>query len=230
VEENSKKSLILILVLTLVFGVACYMLAKKVDKDIANVSATKQKIDELSRYAVDQKARIEEYKSVAAYQENLTKDLAGVDDIIDMLEQLETVSQITKTKLSIKLEQGVIGGGKIEFKDEKEKAEFLKSISVKEYTQPQVASQQGQQTSQKPVNVALTMQQQATQSETSQKLKINYIEIDLSISGGYDEIRSFLQLMDNSRYIFNIKEIRLNKVAEGNIDALIRLRAFIFEQ
>lgn len=215
-----KKELLIILILTAVFGALGFGLATYLDKAIANVNSTRYRIDELTRFATDQETRTYEYKSVQEYTETLGEDLPEIEDIIEILEQLETISTITGTQIGIRLEEGVIGEDSVEFKDEEERIEFLKKIEVKEYSPPE-DSPEGQL-----INVALETQEPASEDQ----LKINYLEVYISLKGSYNQIRSFITLLQDSTFLFDIVEIRLVKITENQLEGNIEVRAFIFEK
>lgn len=219
--KESKKDLLIILILTIVFGIGAYLLAGQVDKTVSDVTAIRHEIDELTRIASDKEGKIEEINAVANYDKMLNENLPEISEIISILEQLENIAKLTGTEVSISLEEGVIGEGEIEFKEEKEKIEFLKKLEVKEYT-PENKSQDSDN------NVVLQMMQES--GEEGEELKISYLEIDLSITGVYDGIRSYISLLETSNYFYNIREIRLSKSEEGYIEGSLKIRAFIFEK
>lgn len=225
-DKNAQKELLTILVTTVVAGFAAFFLAGMFDKNVSEVTATRYDIDDLTRSAVDPQVRAEENEAVEEYTNTMGESLPSVDNIVDILRQLEVLSQLTNTELVIKLEEGVVGEGQIDFTDDKEREKFLKTLEVKEYQPPAQTDTQTSTNTNATTNVALQMTEQ--KSEES-KLKINYIEITLDLTGTYQQIRTYLSTLENSKYIFSLKELRLNKIDEGNLNGLIRIRAFIFE-
>jgi hypothetical protein len=219
-DVKPKKELLIILILTAVFGALGFGLATYLDTTIATVNSTRYKIDELTRFATDRETRAYEYRSVQEYTVTLSENLPEIEDIIEILEQLETISTITGTQIGIRLEEGVIGEGSVEFEDEEERIEFLKRIEVKEFSPPE-DSTEGQL-----INVALETQDQTSED----KLKINYLEVYISLKGSYNQIRSFITLLQDSTFVFDIAEIRLVKTTENQLEGNLEVRAFIFEK
>lgn len=222
-STKSSKELIIILTLTIVVGVAGFFFAKRIDETIANVTEIRHHVDELMRFATNQEERIKEIQTVDEYAEVLESNLPHSENLVDILEQLETMAYITENSLSISLEEGSISGGKLDFTNKQEKNDFLNSLTVKEYTIPQPQTD----SSSEPVNYALQLTQPQEQKESD--FKINYVEINLILNGSYDSYRKFVSLLDSSKYLFNIKEMRINKSTDGNIEGTLIVRAFIFE-
>lgn len=226
-EGKTKKELLMILILTAVFGFASYIVAQLLDGTISDINSTRYQIDELTRYASDKESRIEEFEAVNSYTEVIEESLPETENIIGVLEQLENIAHIAGASISIGLEEGVIGEGGVEFKDEKEKTDFLKSLEVKEYEATETTAPDTT-TSSQPENAALQVIE--SEAPTEEEFKINYLEIDLSLNGTYDQIRTYISLLQESKYFFNIKELRLVKLEEGEISATLSVRAFIFEK
>lgn len=226
-KAKTKKELLMILILTVVFGSVSYVLAQLLDGAISDIKNTRYQIDELTRYAADKETRIEEFESVSSYTEIIEESLPETEDIIEVLEQLENIAHIAGTSLSIGLEEGVIGEEGVEFEDEKEKEDFLKSLEVKEYEATDTTVQDTTASGQ-PQNAALQMMESAASEE--EEFKINYLEIDLSLKGTYDQIRTYVSMLHESKYFFDIKELRLVKLEEGQISGTLGVRAFIFEK
>lgn len=223
--KQTQKQLLLILALTIVFGVGAYFIGKAVDQTVAEVTKIRSEIDEKTRVATDVEVKIDEMNAVNDYREFVEENLPDISDLIDILEQLEVMAKMSDADLTLKLEEGVVGEGEIEFKDEREKQEFLKNIEVKEYTP--AASTTTQSGDVASTNVAL---QQQTTSTTKDELKINYLVVSANLRGNYGSVRKFIYLTQNSKYFFNLREVRLNKLEEGDIDATLQIRAFIFEK
>ncbi|MBN2015366.1 hypothetical protein JW766_00865 [Candidatus Dojkabacteria bacterium] len=225
--KQSQKDLLLVLGLTVVFGLIVYLLAQLVDNTVAEVTSTRNQIRELTRISGEDVSSEEEPLSTEEYKDLLDKNLPDISGIIEILDQLEVIAQITNVDLSIKLEEGIVGESDIEFKDTKERNTFLSTIEVKEYKfedQPQVAAPEGSE------NVVLQMMEEGGQTQEEPSLKINYLEVDLNVKGTYNAIRTYISLLRNSKYIFNIKEIRLNRTENGELDGSIKVRVFIFEK
>lgn len=225
-KKEINKELLMILVLTVVFGIGAFFLARQVDRNVNEITEIRHEIDELTRVAVDKETRVEELQDVEYYLQVLDEDLPEVDELIDILGQYELIGSLTGNEVTIKLEEGILGSGEIQFEDEKEKNDFLNSLDVKEYTTSETDSQTTSDTS---GNVVLQMMQESAEEEDD-TLKINYVEVDLSLRGSYKALREYIELMQNSKYIMTIKEIRIHKSDEGLLDTNILVRAFIFEQ
>jgi Tfp pilus assembly protein PilO len=224
--KQIQKQLLLILALTIVFGGVSYFIGKLVDETVAEVTHIREEIDEKTRVATDINTKIDEMNAVSEYKDFVEENLPNISDLIEILEQLEVMAKMSDVDLTLQLEEGVVGEGEIEFKDEVEKQQFLKNIEVEEYTpaaQPATTSTDAAST-----NVALQQQSASTQPES--ELKINYLLVSASLQGNYDSVRKFIYLTQNSKFFFNIKEIRINKKEEGELDTAMQLRAFIFEK
>ncbi|MBU0976085.1 MAG: hypothetical protein ABIE03_00395 [Patescibacteria group bacterium] len=221
-----KKELIKIFILTLIFGVGAYHLASLVDKKVAEVTEIRSKVDELTRISVKREGKQLEVREVEEYKQLFEEILPQTSDLIGILEQLEVISSISGTSVTIKLEEGVIGGDSIEFKDTKSKAEFLKKLEVKEYS-PTTEVSESDTSAQ--TNVALQMMQE-DDSSSQEKVKFQYLEINLVVRGNYTQIRKYISLLHSSEYIFNVEEVRINKTNEGGLESLMKIRAFIFEK
>jgi LAS superfamily LD-carboxypeptidase LdcB len=184
-EKYNRKEMLTILILTLVFSVGVYFLAKAIDSTVTNIAETEYKIDELTRVAVDAEAQAERIRVMDEFQEALAGNLGGIEDIPEMLQQLETISSLAGSDLTINIEDAVIGEEEIEFKDENKTRDFLTQLEVKEFsTSPTTTTDTGL------TNVALTMMEE----EEEERLKINYIEVDLVLKGTYNQIRTFIEL------------------------------------
>jgi len=221
--KKSNKELITILVLTVAVGIAGFFFATRIDTTIARVSEIRIDVDELTRYAINQEERIKEVQAVDDYTEVLEGNLPHSEDIISILEQIEAMSVISKTELNMKLEEGSISEGKLDFTNQKERDAFLKSLTFQEY----IPSEESTESSDQPVNIALQFAEEKQTQTTG--LKINYIGIDLTLHGTYEDIREFISLLHSSKYLFNVKEMRLNKTTNGDMEANLTIRAFIFE-
>jgi hypothetical protein len=227
-KNGLKKELLFILVLTLIFGIASFFIAKEVDRNVSEVTKIRYQIEELTRVAVDKENRIDEVQSVEYYLKFFNEELPGINEIIDMLNQIEDIGRLTNLKLTMKLEEGIVGSSDIEFVDEKEKNDFLKRLVLKEFTPEE--NNQSQNTGAASSNVVLQIMKEAEESEAVGNIKISYLDIDLSVDGTYDNIRMYIDLLQSSKYYFNISEIRLSKAEEGGLKGTIRVRAFIFEK
>ncbi|MDD3647136.1 MAG: hypothetical protein PHS44_01365 [Candidatus Dojkabacteria bacterium] len=225
-KSGSKKELIKIFILTLIFGVGSYYLANLVDKKVAEVTEIRNKVDELTRISVKREDQGLEIKEVGDYSQFFEKILPETSDIISILEQLEAISNISGTTVTLKLEEGVIGGDSIEFKDSKTKEEFLKKFEVKEYSP--TANTNGKTPDSAQTNVALQMMEENTSKED--EVKFQYLEVNLVLRGNYEQVRKFVGLLHSSKYIFNVEEIRINKTNDGGLESLMKIRAFIFER
>lgn len=222
-QQQTRKDLLTIFILSVVFGGATFFMSRLVDSSVANVINLRSDIDSLTRTPAGQTAMTEEVQAVEEAEQQLQGNLPETNEVIDILEQLEVISDITNTELTINLEEGILGESEIIFEDEKEKAAFLNKLKVKEYEVPQTtegATQEG--------NVALQMMEEE-EVQTTEGIKINYIEMNLVMSGTYDDIRSFIKLLQDSKYFFNIKEIKLIGIDGNQIESAITVRAFIFE-
>jgi len=225
-KKETNNELLIILILTVVFGISAFFLARQVDKNVNKITEIRHEIDELTRVAIDQESRVSEVQDVEYYLQVLDEDLPEVTELIDILGQLEQIGRLTSNDVTIKLEEGILGSGEIEFEDEKEKNDFLNSLDVKEYT----ATESTPETVSDPSgNVVLQMMQEA-EEDSSGNLKINYVEVDLNLKGTYEALRKYIELMQSSKYIMNIKEIRIHKTDEGMLETNLIIRAFIFEQ
>ncbi len=222
---ESKKELFMILTLTVIFGVATYFVANLVDKSVSEVTEIRHEIDELTRVSIDDEKKIEEIAMVEGYKVILDDNLPEIDEIITILEQVENIAQISGVQSSINLEEGVIGKGEIEFEDEKEKKDFLDSLNVKEYS----SDTEEQASTDTSTNVVLQMIEEKGDEQT-EVLNINYLEINLILKGEYEGVRIFISLLQDSKYFFNIKEMRLIKTEDGYIECTLSIRAFIFEK
>jgi hypothetical protein len=232
IQSHNKKELITILILAVLSGIVVFYCTKLVDKSIAEVTNARLEIDNLRRIADSRKEYIEEYKAIEDYKNFLDQNLPQAQNLIDILEQLEKMSRVANVSLTMKLEEGTVGGETIQFKSEKEKQDFLKTLNIKDYssTQSTGSSAATGTSTGKTVNIALEMQQNAQTTENASSFKISYIDIDLSAHGSYMDIRSFISLFDSSKYFFDIKELRMNKQTDGYVDSTIQLRAFIFSK
>lgn len=218
-----QKQLLLILVLTLVFGVAAYFLAGMVDERISDVIKIRNEVDELTRVAVDIDSKIDERNAVVNYKEMVEGTLPGPNDVISVLEQVELIAREYDLSITLNLEEGIIGSEGIEFKDETSKKAFLKTLEVEDYNpEPQT---QAPTTSNGLVNEAVVVEEEEEQEE----INISYLELVISMNGKYSSIRKFIEGLQQSRYFYNIKEIRISKVQEGNLSGTMIIRAFIFE-
>jgi hypothetical protein len=223
-DKALRNEMLTILLLTVLFGIGAYFLANVVDKSISDIEEKKHTIDELTRIAGDQESQVDQLDSMDNFEMVLEENLASIDELPEMLSQLETMASITNNDITIKLEEGVISDTGVSFKDEKEKNAFLQGLEVKEFTAPVTApTDEAAQSG----NVVLQLQEEQVQEES--RLTINYIEISVLMTGSYDHIREFIDLLQNSRYFFNIKEIRLSKKENGFVEANMGLRAFFFE-
>jgi hypothetical protein len=218
--------LLLILVLTVVFGFVVFILAKTIDKNVAEVTSIKSEIDELTRVAVKTEERVKNMNSVNDYKEFFDNSLSDISEMIQILEQLEVIANLSENELSLKLEEGVIGEGGIEFKDENQKQEFIQSLEVKEFSTEPTETQE--ETDPAVENVALLAMQEDT-AEMESEIKISYLEMDVNLKGSYHSVRTFISLLQNSKYYFNIKEVKINETEEGNVNASLIVRAFLFE-
>lgn len=229
-EKNSKTGMIRILIITIIFGVSAFFVAKLVDSNVAKVTELRNDIDEMKRIASNKEDKIEQLQDVDNYTEFYEEMLPKTEEIIGMLQQIEAIGQMTNTSVTIKLEEGVITIDSIEFKDTKEKTEFLKSLEVKEYSpQEAEASETPTEQTQGPgTNVAMQFGSSETGTGESD-IKFQYLEINLNIKGKYEDIRRYISLIQKSEYIMNIEEIRMVKTKDGRLDTGITLRAFIFE-
>ncbi len=225
-KKETNKELLMILILTVVFGIGAFFLARQVDKNVSEITEIRHEIDELTRVAVDQDARVKELQDVEYYLQVLDEDLPEVTELIDILGQYELIGRLTDNDVTIKLEEGIVGSGEIQFEDEKEKNDFLNNLDVKEYTTSETDTST---TSDPSGNVVLQMMQEAEEEDTG-NLKINYVEVDLNLKGSYKALREYIVLMQSSKYIMNIKEIRIHKTDDGIIETNLLVRAFIFEQ
>ena len=131
--SKSNKNLIVILAVTVFAGFGAFMLGRSIDSSVASINEVRYQIEEKTRFAIDQESRIEELRSVEAYIGFFEENLAGSEDVILMLEQLEYISRTVNLDFVIKLEEGTIGEGEIEFLDSTSKQKFLSSLEVKEY-------------------------------------------------------------------------------------------------
>ena len=229
-EKNSKTGMIRILIITIIFGVSAFFVAKLVDSNVAKVTELRNDIDEMKRIASNKEDKIEQLQDVDQYSEFYEEMLPKTEEIIGMLQQIEAIGQMTSTSVTIKLEEGVITIDSIEFKDTKDKAEFLKSLEVKEYSpQEAEASETPAAPAQGPgANVAMQFGSSETGTGESD-VKFQYLEINLNVKGTYEDIRRYISLIQQSEYIMNIEEIRMVKTKDGRLDTGITLRAFIFE-
>lgn len=223
-DQRNRKEILTILVLTLVFGVGAYFLGRMVDNTIANIAATENKLDELTRVAVNAESQAERIRVMDTFSMAMEDNLGGIEDIPKLLQQLEVMASLTDMDLTMSLEEAVIGDEGLEFKDEKKKQEFLNQLEVKEYSTTTSESD----SSQGVVNVALTLKEEKDKEE--EKLTINYLEVDLVMGGTYRQVRTFISLMENSRYFFNIEEIRMNKMDAGKVEAVLKIRAFVYDK
>ena len=222
-SKDIQKKFLLVLLLTVMVGMAVFFTAKYVDRNISEATTLKNQAEKETRVASDKKTQIEQNNLVEEYKTKLDKNLARSDDIITILEQLEIIGQLTNVAVKIKLEEGVIGQEGIQFKDITEKQEFLNTLEVKEYTQEEASKDSSSQ------NVVLQLMQQQ-QGQTPATIKISFLEIDLALKGTYFDLRAYVNLVQNSHYFFNIKELRFNKIDDSSVlDCNLQMRAFIFE-
>jgi len=133
-DKKGQKELLTILVMTVIAGAIAFLLSNIFDKTVSEVTSTRYEIDELMRAAVDSETRAQELEAAENYTNILGESLPSVENIVDILRQLEVLSELTGTELIINLEEGVVGEGQIDFTDDKEREEFLKTLTVKEYT------------------------------------------------------------------------------------------------
>lgn len=225
--KGSKKELIKIFLLTILFGFGAYYLASAVDEKVAEVRDLRAKVDELTRISVKRDDQDEEIRRVDEYKSFYDEILPETVDVIDILEQMEIMSDVAGTDITVKLEEAVISEDSIEFKDTKSKTEFLKKLEVKEYS-PAYSDQSSTDSTQ--TNVALQMVQGQGTPPDEEEVEFQYLEVNMILKGSYDQIRKYISLLQNSKYIFNIEELRMNKTEKGMLEAPVKVRAFIFEK
>lgn len=218
-DKRSTKQLLTILGLTVVCGIAALILAQMFDSAVSEVSKTRFEIEELTRFSVDKYTRSQEYEAVSEYTDVLNQSLPSVNDIPDILQQLEIIAENTNNDIVLQLEEGIVGEGEIEFTDETDRQDFLQELEVKEFD-PQPQAQDGQ-----VQNVAL----QQPDEQTASDFNINYLEISVNLQGTYTDIRAFINLLAESKYVLTINDLRMNKLEDGILESTLSVRAFIFE-
>ncbi len=223
-----KKELLLVLGLTLFLSVGLYFLAENIDNTVTEITDLKNEVNELTRVARDREKQFEKYQFLEEFKESLEDNFSDTSEIILMLGQLEKISSVADTTISIKLEEGLIGDGQLEFKNETEKQEFLNQLNVKEFEEKETSSEQPANSA--SGNVALQVIEEQEQKGDEKTISINYLEIDIVLKGNYKNIRKFIKLMHNSKYLFGVEEMRINKTSNGLVEGLMKLRGFTLEK
>lgn len=223
-ESKTKKQFLIILVLTVLFGIIVFFLAKFIDTNVSETSALRHEIDEQTRVTSNFEPQTETVSLINQYSDDLNNTLPTSENLIDILNQLEIIGTISGVEISIQIEEGTIGKETIELETSHSTEDILENSEAPSPTgAPQDAS---------PEEIAdqiKKQQEQETEGSTPDKVNITYIEISIILKGSYEQIRSYINLLQDSKYFFNIKEISLTKRENVGIEASLQIRAFLYE-
>lgn len=228
-QKLANRSYLITFVLTASLAGIIFFLAGRVDREISNIVSLQYDIDELTRVAPTLEAQEKERDAIIQSRELIDTNIPDVSELVTIVEQIETIASLTGVDTTIALESGLINDGQLEFEDEKERQEFLDRLNIQETppetTQPQTpANPSG--------NVVLQLQQEADTTQEQPDIQANVISINLTLVGEYHEIRSFLSMIEESRYIFFVEEIQFSKDVREGVGAVISsiaLHVVIFE-
>ena len=217
--DSPQRKLILVILIIVLFSGVAYWEYQLISNRLDTAREKKIELDGLKLHIKELDKREEDFSSRKALVETVTNYFPTSDNLLELVKELEDISQITNTSMNIQFESATVSEGGIIFDDEGGKKPVLDDIKDTPSEPVQDLNTGG--------NAALNLLQ--APKTVDEDTKLNFLDASINVSGKYADIMSYIVTLKESRYLLEVYDIQFINQGE-TVNSTMLVRIFISNQ